>query len=49
MATKTLISGHFIDKHGKKYFLVLEPAIYLGGGHYSIRREFAVEVWQITS
>jgi hypothetical protein len=49
MTNKTLISGQFIDKLGRKYFLALEPAISLGDGHYLIQREHTIEVWSFAN
>jgi hypothetical protein len=43
----TFVTGHFRDKQGRTYQLFSERAIDLGNGHYLIRREFDIEVWEV--
>lgn len=39
------LSGLYVDRHGRQYHLIEEPAKDLGDGTYLITREISIVVW----
>ena len=42
---RVLLSGLYVDRHGKSYHLIEEPAKDLGDGTYLITREIPIIVF----